>query len=170
MIQSRLASSPSKMMMLVVFTLVSFVCLPCASAWNSNTQICPLCATALIIPRRFQYYVAQGKTCLNVYVDIAPLNPSSSQCRSQQTAYRELCCGATNPPVRFSAPTGPPPYNGPEGNEPDCPICGTTEYPGLPTAFIRARYVGDYSCAQLYNRGLHGLIPNFMCGPLQDYA
>lgn len=44
------------------------------------------------------------------------------------------------------------------------------EYPGIPNAFIVARYVGEYTCDQLYGRGLNGMTPDFMCGPLQDFA
>jgi hypothetical protein len=52
-----------------------------------------------------------------------------------------------------------------------CPICGREdEYPGAVDKYIAARYVGTYTCAQLYFRGLDEEIPGFMCGPLQDYA
>jgi len=44
------------------------------------------------------------------------------------------------------------------------------EYPGIPQAIVVARYVGQFTCHQLYGRGLHGMIPNYMCGPLQDFA
>ncbi len=44
------------------------------------------------------------------------------------------------------------------------------EYPGIPYAFIVARYVGEYTCDQLYGRGLNGMTPGYMCGPLQDFA
>lgn len=67
-------------------------------------------------------------------------------------------------------PTNPPVYSGPVGDEPICPICGTMEYPGIPQAFIVARYVGEYTCDQLYGRGLNGMTPDYMCGPLQDFA
>ena len=60
-------------------------------------------------------------------------------------------------------------FNG-YSNEPECPICGTYEYPGNPDEYIQARYVGEFSCGQFYDRGLHGLIPAFMCGPLQNFA
>lgn len=92
--------------------------------------------------------------------------------RSQATKdiAQEACCSA-NEPVAFNfAPTNPPVYSGPTGNEPLCPICGTMEYPGNPGAFIVARYVGEFTCDQLYGRGLNGMTPDFMCGPLQDFA
>lgn len=69
-----------------------------------------------------------------------------------------------------AAPSAIQTYSGPVGNEPRCPICRTDEYPGLPNGFIVARYVGEFFCKDLYGRGLHGMIPDFMCGPLQDFA
>lgn len=80
------------------------------------------------------------------------------------------CCGDEEPEGYATIPVSSPTYSGPYGDEPDCPICGTDEYPGIPGAIIVARYVGEYTCSQLYNRGLNGLIPEFMCGPLQDFA
>jgi hypothetical protein len=53
----------------------------------------------------------------------------------------------------------------------ECPICGRKdEYPGNVDKYIVARYVGSYTCGQLFYRGLDDKIPGFMCGPLQDYA
>ena len=110
------------------------------------------------------------RTCKDVYLEVAALTEGSSECTAQKQANEELCCGDAEPQPFNLPPTSPPVYSGPYGDEPDCPICGTAEYPGLPNAFIVARYVGEYTCSQLYNRGFHGLIPNFMCGPLQDFA
>ena len=112
------------------------------------------------------------RTCVDVYLDLVMIDETSDECAAQKTAHQELCCSIEEPePVYvYSAPTAPPVYSGPVGDEPDCPICDSMEYPGLPNAFIVARYVGEYTCSQLYNRGFHGLIPNFMCGPLQDFA
>lgn len=84
---------------------------------------------------------------------------------------QELCCGDTEPPGSGNGGnTGPPEYTGPVGDEPICPICGTYEYPGLPNAFIVARYVGAFTCGDLYGRGLHGMTPGYMCGALQDFS
>ena len=132
--------------------------------------LCPLCSSAGVVPPQLQYVVSAGRTCLNVYLDLAGLSPSSSQCIQQQQLYRNVCCSSTAPPPTYIPPTPAPVYNGPVGNNPVCPICGTLEYPGIPSGFIVARYVGDYSCRQLYDLGLHGLIKDFMCKPLQIYA
>ena len=85
------------------------------------------------------------------------------------------CCtenggSSNNGPVTPAQPDPNYVYPGPFGNEPTCQICGTAEYPGKPFEFIIARYVGEYSCAQLYYRGLNGLIDETLCGPLQDFA
>ena len=33
-----------------------------------------------------------------------------------------------------------------------------------------ARYVGEYTCGQLFTRGFHGMTPGYMCGALQDFS
>jgi hypothetical protein len=86
---------------------------------------------------------------------------------------QNTCCNAgsvATGQTGVPAPFVPPPYQGPVGAEPDCPICGTMEYPGIPQGLIVARYVGQFTCDQLYGRGLHGMTSDFMCGPLQDFA
>ena len=130
-------------------------------------DICPLCESEGTIPVRMEYHVGGGETCLTKYLSIAELDPNSQACRSQQSTYREMCCGDDEPP---SIPSAPPVYSGPTGNEPLCPICRTMEYPGIPSAIVNARYVGDFSCSQLYDRGMHGLISWNMCPSLQDFA
>ena len=88
-------------------------------------------------------------------------------------AARDACCNAATPALpSAAAPVSntPAAYSGPVGNEGICNICKDGSYPGNPYAFIVARYVGEYTCDQLYGRGLHGMIPNYMCGPLQDFA
>ena len=145
---------------------VGFGCLALIAVVHAN-EICPLCESEDIIPKRMEFHVGGGETCLSVYLDTAELNPNSQKCRNQQNAYRKMCCGDDEP---LPIPSAPPVYSGPVGNEPMCPICRTMEYPGIPTAMINARYVGVYSCAQLYDRGLNGLISWNMCPSLQDFA
>lgn len=95
-------------------------------------------------------------------------NPSAA--RPGATAASNPNAGGANVALVSNAPPRLANYTGEVGNEPICPICGTEEYPGNPNANIVARYVGQYTCAQLYSRGYHGVTPNFMCGPLQDFA
>jgi len=94
--------------------------------------------------------------------------------KSHKSKYQRKCCNKSvsigNPSNGGTTTPKLPPYEGPVGNAPDCPICRTKEYPGKPNQFIIARYVGEFSCAQLFMRGYHGLISKTMCGPLQDYA
>jgi len=133
--------------------------------------VCPLCATPADLPKRWTYILPSGQTCQELYLELGYINnPSDASCIAAKEQSEELCCGDEEPDPVVFPPTAPPVYNGPVGNEPDCHVCGTEEYPGIPSAFIVARYVGDYTCDQLYYRGRHGLIPNFMCGPLQDFA
>jgi len=92
--------------------------------------------------------------------------------RKHKKKYQRKCC---NPKASIGGSPGSttpklPPYEGQIGDAPDCPICRTKEYPGKPNQFIIARYVGEFTCAQLFQRGYHGMIPKTMCGPLQDFA
>jgi len=88
--------------------------------------------------------------------------------------YRRKCCNARiqlDPAASEDTVTPEmPPYEGLVGDEPNCPICRTPEYPGKPDEIIMARYVGVYSCGQLFQMGYHGMISRTMCGPLQDFA
>ena len=136
----------------------------------TNMIQCPLCSSAATLPTRLSYQVDSTQTCLDVYLAMGKLNSTDPQCINQQTSYRDACCNATLSASFTPHPSSAPVYTGTVGDQPNCPICGTLEYPGIPSGYIVARYVGDYSCAQLYDRGLHGLIPNFMCVPLQNYA
>lgn len=149
---------------------VAVLMLLMAGAQCTNMVQCPLCATAATIPVRLSYQVSSTQTCLDVYLALGKLNSTDPTCSNQQALYRNVCCNATQPASLTNHPTSAPVYTGPVGSQPNCPICGTLEYPGIPSAFIVARYVGSYSCAQLYDLGLHGLIPSNMCTPLQLYA
>ena len=96
-----------------------------------------------------------------------------SSLSSLRSSVQQFCCDSSysiGSSSSSSSTSSIPAYVGPVGNQPTCPICGTSEYPGIPFAFVVARYVGSYTCEQLYGRGLHGMIPDFMCGPLQDFA
>jgi hypothetical protein len=135
-----------------------------------QSEICPLCETPADLPKRWNFRLQDGRTCRDVYLALGSLDANDSVCQTDKQVAQELCCSVEEPEPFSVPPTLAPVYNGPFGNEPDCPICGTGEYPGIPTAFIVARYVGEYTCAQLYHRGLNGMTPNFMCGPLQDFA
>jgi hypothetical protein len=91
---------------------------------------------------------------------------------SVKSKYQYSCCNPNANVGSSSASSTPrlPAYVGSIGTEPDCPICGTAEYPGRPNQLIVARYVGEYTCSQLFSRGFHGMTPGYMCGALQDFA
>jgi hypothetical protein len=131
---------------------------------------CSLCDNAGIIPKRLGFYVEPGRRCQDVFAVMGGYAANSAICIDEQQRFREPCCGDAEPEPMV-APTGPPAYSGPTGDEDLCQICqNTDEYPGIPLAGINARYVGTYSCKQLFDRGRAGLIPTFMCNPLTDYA
>lgn len=134
---------------------------------------CPLCSSVADVPKRLDYILEINpvKRCTDAWLQLGALDINSPQCAPLQGQYREKCCGAAEPPVIHLPPTAPPAdSNTGSGNEPVCRICKNDDYPGNPNAFIVARYVGEYTCGQLYGRGRSGLIPGFMCGPLQDFA
>lgn len=89
-----------------------------------------------------------------------------------RAAAQTACCSAATPavPSATSSVSTTTSYSGPSGNEPVCNICRTTEYPGLPSAMMIVRYVGGYTCDEFYHRGRNGMIPDYMCGPTQDFA
>ena len=89
-----------------------------------------------------------------------------------KSKYQYRCCNP-NANVGSSSSTSTPrlpAYVGSIGTERDCPICRTAEYPGRPNQLIVARYIGEYTCGELFSRGFHGMTPGYMCGSLQDFA
>jgi len=89
--------------------------------------------------------------------------------RKHKRKYQRKCCNK-KAAVKPREPVKLPAYEGPVGDEPNCPICRTSEYPGKPYACVKVRYVGVITCGQLFERGYHGMIQKTMCGPLQDFA
>lgn len=137
------------------------------------TQICPLCGSPYDLPQRWNYPVDKSaipfKTCQDVFFDMGAMDVFDPLCSEMQDSYKDVCCNIRLPPGWESVQT-PSPQAADKGTEPTCLICGDSEYPGIPGKFISARYVGSYSCGDFFHRGKNGLIPGFMCGPLQDYA
>ena len=165
---SSISAAPKVNTMLQLTALVNMIV---NNASFASANICPLCENPGELPKRlgFPLDCDPNNTCLKLYVDLAGIDETDPECAVQKAQYQDICCGDEEP-IQDCPPTPAPQYDGPVGNEPDCPICGTLEYPGIPNAFIVARYVGEFSCAELYDRGLHGLTPAFICGPLQDFA
>ena len=132
-----------------------------------SANICSLCETPTDFPKRWTYRFPDGRTCKDLYLALGRFSPTSASCISQKDLYQSACCDDAEP--EFVHPPSAAPSRT-QGDEPVCKICKTDEFPGIPGAGIVARYVGTFSCRQLYWRGLDGLIPGFMCGPLTDYA
>ena len=136
-----------------------------------SANFCPLCENYAQLPKNLDFPLDcnQAYTCLNLYVDLASIDENDSKCLESKTLHQATCCDEEEP-AQQCPPSSAPQYDGPIGDEPECPICGTLEYPGIPNELIIARYVGEYTCDQLYHRGLNGLTPAFICGALQDFA
>ena len=143
-----------------------------SSIFVSANSMCALCGNPSKFPRRWDYILEINpvQTCNSVFFYLGKLSPDDKDCEPMVEKYGSKCCDAEEPDPIDLPPTPPPIYEGGYGDEPECRICGTAEYPGKPNGFIVARYVGEYTCGQLYDRGLNGQIPGFMCGPLQDFA
>ena len=59
-----------------------------------NANVCALCGTPGLYPTNLNLVVKDNsQTCLDVYIDLTPMNPNSSQCRNDIEAYRDKCCG-----------------------------------------------------------------------------
>lgn len=142
------------------------------SSSSAQYSYCSLCGSAGQLPVRWTYQFGNGMTCQQYYVQTAGYLNSDGRCAANKQVAQAACCNAATPAVPSAAVTSTTPgtYVGPTGTEGICNICRDGSYPGIPYGFIVARYVGEYTCDQLYGRGLHGMIPNYMCGPLQDFA
>eukprot|EP00980_Cylindrotheca_fusiformis_P002675 scaffold624_cov150-Cylindrotheca_fusiformis.AAC.8 len=132
---------------------------------------CFLCQDHKQMPRRKDCILDPdtGLTCFHLYTELL-FSDNWGECVKNRTAYQDACCGDDTESICYTGPTAAPVYHGETGDEPTCKICGTDEYPGKPEHVFSTRYVGTYSCGEYYDRGLHGLIPGYLCGPLQDYA
>ena len=149
--------------------LVGFLLLVHARA----ASICPLCGDVYSYPKRWDFVVDTntGKNCRTLYFEAAGISPGHESCPEYQEKYKAVCCDDEIPDGWNSSPTPAPEPETPEtGTEPECLICRTNEYPGIPNTIINARYVGTYSCGTLFHRGKNGLVPGFMCAPLQDFS
>jgi hypothetical protein len=145
--------------------------------YTTNGQNCPLCGNSPgIVPEHLDHFVEPDLICSKVWID-SGINfvVNSPGCDEVRAKYGTICCNKEKPVVIYPSPA-PPPGDSGTGTEPPCRICNKNGsdkngfYPGKPNEFIVARYVGEFNCHTLYDRGNSGLIPGFMCGPLQDYA
>ncbi len=149
-------------MVLLILSLLLALMLPA----SVNAGGCTLCGNSITnTPKRMNFLVEPGTRCQDVYINsYGYYNQGDSQCRRVKNSYEDICCGDEEPET-IVQPTQAP---GPGPQDSPCPVCRlTNEYPGKPEVFIVARYVGDYTCHELFQRGNAGLIPPFMCGPLQ---
>ena len=148
-------------------------------------QACGLCGSPGVYPAANRMSSkapdGTGRDCLSVYIESAGLPPNL--CAVQQSKNAAFCCaGASNnsggstgsggsKQDGWTSPVGRGCHNQPAGNEGICMICKTDEFPGFgDTASIHARYYGDFTCAQYYDKGRNGQIPGFLCGQLQNFA
>lgn len=93
---------------------------------------------------------------------------------SERQEYVSDCCCGSSVPASCQAQTDA--YTKPSdvqvtGDQPVCNIClEDDQVPLIPAGFVVIRYVGSFSCLDLYYHGLEGKIDDYMCGPVQDYV
>ena len=130
----------------------------------------------------------ENKDCLSLYIEANALPPNSCSSlkdfviNNNQGTIHDFCCAGSNnngstgngggkQEGGWTSPVGRGCHNRAKGNEGVCMICMTDEFPGVgDDNSIHARYYGDFTCAQLYDRGRNGEIPGFLCGQLQNFA
>ena len=141
-----------------------------------------LCGESMAeVPKRFDCIVRirnnNGRrsyiTCQDLY-----WNRNDMYSNTMLLQYRNTCCDNTEPKpndpntcLNIEEDEGGSGGGDEKGTEPVCHLCGSSQkFPSKPNVYINARYIGSYTCEQLYYRGKNQLIPGFLCTPLQHYA
>lgn len=137
-----------------------------------TNSLCMLCEDGVAgIKWHFHKVNSGGTTCVQQAINMASkVGAGTGECQDLIEEYREMCCGDDKPDKVVQVPTKPPTYNGPTGNYRTCDICRDGDYPGNKAMVINMLYLGVGSCAQYYDYGHAGLIPNHLCHPLQFFA
>lgn len=119
---------------------------------------------------RSNFYVGQGRTCNNVYIESLR---DESTCAELIRKYRDPCC---NPHSNITETvqnkiTSQSGTKYPRGKNPTCHICTNRQIPSKRYTIITSNYLrGSFSCIQLYDYGRSGNIGVSGCYPLQVYV
>ena len=111
-----------------------------------------------------------GTTCSSKALKMAKsMQPESSQCTAQQAQWRGECCGRTPPTSVEMEPAAPLPEIRKIGNNNRCGVCWNGDAP-TKNNVMTVLYLGSASCDQYEMMGQQGLIPDYLCDPIQFFA
>lgn len=114
--------------------------------------------------RQFIICFSYERNC-SCYLTFVPRVFTITNSKKEQAFASEECCGPALATLQQQEEIVP------EGNEPPCYLCFQPDiYPTKPGVLVVARYLGAFTCAEFFNRGLNGQVSQGMCGPLQDHA
>lgn len=140
---------------------------------------CHICGTrgntALAFPKETCVEFGAGRNCLNVALDIAKLDLTSTECANAQRKYAACCNNVLDlhcveKSNLIVTPVGPdtpkPTYVGPYKI---CSICKNGNYPSKNNQVINMLYIGAGTCKTYWYHGFQGKIPNHLCDPVQFF-
>jgi hypothetical protein len=133
------------------------------------------------LPQRWNCIVEADPqiTCQHIYFDLSKMESSNAYSEKMIERHRHTCCSSEESKRGECLPhpgeSRPDTREDSMGEEPVCDICGKNydapdEFPGYPDKKVQVRYVGRYTCRELYYRGHEKKIPEYLCGALQDEA
>lgn len=115
-------------------------------------------------PSKDTFYVQQGVTCNDMYMDALD---DFSICEEIKRKYKVCCSGTTNatqaPQIHLKETLQP------TGMYKSCNLCLSGEEPRNKNTYIHSNFVKG-TCGELNMKGKSGNIPEMVCYPLQKYA
>ena len=112
---------------------------------------------------------SDGTTCSTKALDMAVnMKPNTEQCNKEIDEWRSECCGRT-PPKAVDldlAPAGIVRKLGPNNR---CGVCHNGDKPSRNNV-LSVLYIGAGSCKQFEMAGQQGLIPDYLCDPIQFFS
>lgn len=130
---------------------------------------CSLCLGVDQLKRPHTLVNSKGKTCAELMVNMFSLAEGPTCSKLKDEHYRRCC---TSEPVDEILQESPANFVStlPKGPYKKCELCYTKDYPFNTGMVINMLYIGVGSCAQYWEYGQSGWIPNHLCDPLQYFA
>ena len=177
-ISSRVARWSTLLLTAIVIrsTNTNFSVVTACDDCDNDENECWLCGNVGQAPNDWYAILPDGQSCTQYYLYMYDnLRDGSDDCYNAQDYVSNCCCNENGKVPDSCQPGGSNAqanYDTVEENTgpyAQCFICDYTPYlyPGNPTNAMSVRYLGDYSCSELYYMGLKGDIPDYLCGPLQ---
>lgn len=112
---------------------------------------------------------SDGTTCSSKALRMAvDMKPNTDECNQEIDEWRSACCGRT-PPKAVDlnlAPAGIVRKLGPNSR---CGVCHNGDKPSRNNV-LSVLYIGAGSCKQFEMAGQQGLIPDYLCDPIQFFS